>query len=51
MNSTLTLAGSDLMKTSLIIYRALQSHGEEVGLKEVRDEPACRFAKAPRPRE
>jgi hypothetical protein len=51
VNSTLTLAGSDLMKTSLIIYRALQSHGEEVGLKEIRDELARRFAKAPRPRE
>jgi hypothetical protein len=48
VNSTLVLAGSDLMQASLIIYRCLQSHGDQVGLREVRDELARRFAKAPR---
>ncbi|MGV3531325.1 MAG: hypothetical protein ACO1QR_03075, partial [Chthoniobacteraceae bacterium] len=36
----------DLMKASLIVYRALQSHGEEAGLRLVRDELGRRFAKA-----
>ncbi len=48
VNDTITLAGSDLMEASHIVYRALQSHGEEAGLRVVRDELGRRFARAPR---
>ncbi len=48
VDDTITLAGSDLMKASHIVYRALQSHGEEAGLRVVRDELGQRFARAPR---
>ena len=46
VDDTIMAAGSDLMKASLIVYRALQSHGEEAGLRLVRDELGRRFAKS-----
>ena len=45
VDDTIMAAGCDLMKASLIVYRALQSHGEEAGLRLVRDELGRRFAK------
>ena len=47
VNDTITVAGSDLMKASHIVYRALKSHGEEAGLRLVRDELGRRFARVP----
>ena len=51
VNDTITVAGSDLMKASHIVYRALKSHGEEAGLRVLRDELGRRFARAGRPEE
>jgi len=51
VNDTITVAGSDLMKASHIVYRALKSHGEEAGLRLIRDELGRRFARTARPEE
>lgn len=48
VDDTIMAAGCDLMKASFIVYRSLQSHGEEAGLRGVRDELGRRFVKAAR---
>ncbi len=46
VDDTIMAAGCDLMKASHIVYRALQSHGEEAGLRILRDELSRRFTRA-----